>query len=194
MKKNISNALCLTFLFLFICSLLGCATYQGGRFYSGLPLPKNEVALVYAVLGCNIHGILDEREKEEKFLFCNSYGPSKMLELLPGKYNTGMMYETYNSKGSGLRLDLNLQASNIYIIYPEIWHKGGMVWRPIIVNINDYTVEECNKYNGRGSCPDKDKIREWATEYLQGERRILSYVPFNTPKIQGKRVFNGCWQ
>jgi hypothetical protein len=164
--------------------MLGCAIPddKGHRFYSGPPLPNNEVALVYAV-DCNIQDIRAEKEKDVKKL---GYGPSRELELLPGQYVTGINYSniyfgTYYTKttdGGRVQLNLNLQAGDIWMIYPEIiGQSGNQTWRPILVNIKDYNEEECRKNIQGRICPDKDRIKEKATKYLQGERRIMSYNP-----------------
>lgn len=198
MNRNSSRILCLTVSVLLVVCMLGCAT-NAYRFYSGLPLPGNEIALAWGVSGCRITYLHDEREKEEKLLF--SYGHDNTLfDLLPGQYISGITYRSPSGSfiGGRVQLKLNVQAGNIYIIYPEItgpW--GNQTWRPIFVNINYYNKEDCEKYNGRGSCPDKDEISKWTTEYLQSERRTMSYYPLEKPRVEDfegvRRVYNGYW-
>jgi hypothetical protein len=208
MTRKVINTLCLTAVSLFLCCMLGCVT-MGHRFYSGPPLPNSEVALVYAISDCRIQFIREEREKEEKHL---GIKPQYMLELLPGQYNAILQFgrirekwqlilarqlrtQTFHRVGQRIQRELNVQAGNIYIIYPEFTET---LWRPIIVNINDYNVEECNKYNAKESnCPDKDQIREWATKYLQSERLMMSYHPSEQQISLGlegvQHYINGVW-
>ena len=189
MKRNVIHALCLTVLFLFVCCMLGCGgIYKEQRFYSGPPLPKNEIALVTTVSGCVIYGLRDEREKKVKGVPHSLYSDvNYMIDLLPGHYMASISYERKGygtlSTGGMVQLELNIQAGNIYVIYPAIkgpfgpkassylYEKYGYKWYPILANINDYNKEECDKYNGR--CPDKEEIKEWATKYLQGERPYI---------------------
>lgn len=172
-----------------ISLLTSCATREY-RFYSGPPLPKNDVALFYRVGGCSIWYLRDERGEEQKFI---SY-LTELYELLPGQYIADIRYRDFDvgnqviwtTTGDDVRLKLNVQAGNIYIIYPEfIMGIPSIVktWRPIIVNINDYNKEECVKYSRTMVrpiyCPNKDQIRKRATKYLQSERPIWKprYLP-----------------
>ncbi len=184
MIRLVLRNLCLAVLFLSICSMLGCATPERGRrYYSGPPLPSNEVALVYDV-GIYIWGIRNEREKEEKQIFAFRAAPR---ELLPGQYIMKVRYFSIsgNKRSDDVFLKLDALAGNIYIIYPEITNSinsTGETFRPIFVNIKDYNEEECREkssWSRSGNCPDKNRINEDAIKYLQGERRILSYQPAN---------------
>lgn len=55
-------------------------------------------------------------------------------------------------------------------------------WRPIIVKINDYRKEECQKSN-KWDCVDNDKILKLAAKYLEGEDRIMTYHPLEKPYV-----------
>jgi hypothetical protein len=203
--RNLIHALCLAVLFLFICSLLGCASFQGSRFYSGPPLQKNEIALVWGINTCRIDFLNDGKANEDKLLHwhMNSsaiYSP-RILELLPGHYNAGITYQ----RQPRVQSRVNIQAGNIYIIYPEITSSSQfriMTWQPIIVNVNDYNKEDCeramNGFKAPLDCPDRDKIREWTMEYLQNKRPSMSYHLLDDPRIEeieGERHFyNGYWQ
>ena len=188
MRRNVINTFCLAVLLLFVCCILGCARYMGGRFYSGPPLPKNEISLIQADTHCYIYDIRNDKENDKKRF--NLVDPLFRLELLPGQYIAGIVYRKISNTittAGPVEIKLNLQAGNIYIIYSEITGpSGNQTWRPIFVNINDYNKEECEKYNGRWSCPDKDVISKWATKYLQGERRILNYHPSKFVDLKGK--------
>ncbi len=215
MIRKVKHTLRLTVLLLFICSMLGCTT-TAHRFYSGLPLPGNEIALVYAVTGCDINDLRDKSEIGVKKF--GGYNPLHMLEFIPGEYIVGVSYSWYSpggtygnyqissstTTGGRVQLNLNAQGGNIYVIYPEIYETKSTAsngkyslektWRPILVNINDYSKEECAKYNGcwgcpgRLSCHDKDEIRKWATKYLQGERPVMIYHPPRVVEYRGERV------
>ena len=211
MIRNVEQNMFLSISLLFMCCLLGCATADigwGNRFYSGTPLPKNEIALVFAVNNCSIYDIRDETEKEEKIFGEKllGWGPWDMLDLLPGRYSAGVIYSrstagTYTmtyATGGRVQAELNVQAGNIYVIYPEITRaKEGTTWRPIFVNIYDYSKEDCQReYGPLDSCYEKDKIWELATKYLQSERRIMSYHPFEKPimNIWTRRDYSGVWR
>jgi hypothetical protein len=99
--------------------------------------------------------------------------------------------------GDRTQIKFYAQAGEIYVIYAEITAPQGrrreQTWRPIIVNINNYRKEECEKYN----CVDTDRIKELATKYLQSERRIMTYHPLEKPHVVEsggtRRVINGFW-
>jgi len=144
-------------LFSFLVLLLGlyCQSVypsEAHRFYSGPPLPKNEVAFVYAVKGCQIRDVRNEAEDETKYLDVLKAAASDLLDLLPGRYVIGIVYKSSKSTldkrtltlGDKARLNLNAEKENIYIIYPAI---DGAKWQPVIVNINDYDITECKKSN-----------------------------------------------
>ena len=208
MSRNVKQKTSLAVSLLSMCLLLGCATAGvgwGNRFYSGVALPKNEIALVFAINDCSIYDIRDESEREEK-LFGDKlvgWGPWDMLDLLPGSYTAGVIYSRstagtkYELGGRG-QVRIDGQAGNIYVIYPEfIRSKEKNTWRPILVNINDYRKEDCQKmYGPSDSCYEKDKISELATKYLQSERRIMSFHPFVKPTmdIWTRRMYNGVWR
>jgi len=231
MIQNVKHNLCLMALLFFMCCLLGCATADfgwGNRFYSGRPLPNSEIALVFAVNDCSIYDIRVETEKEEKIFGEKlvGWGPWDMLDLLPGRYIAGVIYSrstagpTTYELGGRVQLQLNVQAGNIYVIYPEITKESEFTkdmnsyarliytisnirkdvgkWRPLFINMNDYTKEECQRKYGRGldSCYEKDKILELATKYQQSERRIMSFRPFKKPimNIWTRRDYNGVWR
>ena len=225
MIQNVKHNLCLMALLFFMCCLLGCATADygwGNRFYSGKPLPNSEIALVFAVNDCSIYDIRVETEKEEKIFGFKSlgWGPWDMLDLLPGRYIAGFIYHRSNGDmGGRVQIQLNVQAGNIYVIYPEITRESELTkdtnnyalliyktdvtqkvwkWRPLFINMNDYTKEECQRKYGRGldSCYEKDKILELATKYQQSERRIMSFRPFKKPimNIWTRRDYNGVWR
>mgnify|MGYP003589540288 CR=1 FL=1 len=214
MAKNVRYNSALPVILLVTCHLLGCATAdfsRGHRFYSGPPLPNKEIALVFAGINCTISDIRVETEQGEKML---GDGPSDMLDLLPGLYIAGIRYSRtsegfYNPAatnyprpgsmtiGDRVQLGLDVRAGNIYIIYPEITGtKGRETWRPVIVNINDYRKEECQKFN-RWDCVDKDRILELAAKYLKSERRIMTYHQLEKPYVMEsrgtRRVINGFW-
>ena len=220
MIQNIKHNLSLASLLFFMCCLLGCATADfgwGNRFYSGKPLPNSEIVLVFAVNDCSIYDIRDETEKEEKIFGFKllGLGPWDMLDLLPGRYIAGVIYSrsthgyTYSkgpstgyTMGARVQVKLDVQAGNIYVIYPEMTRANERsTWHPIFVSINDYSKEECQrKYGPLDSCYEKDKILELATKYLQSERRIMSYHPFKEPianiwETDGvRRIVNGVWR
>jgi hypothetical protein len=208
MSQNVKQKTSLAVSLLSMCCLLGCATADfgwGNRFYSGRPLPSNEIALVFAVNDCSIYDIRDETEKEEKVFGDKlvGWGPWDMLDLPPGTFIAGVIYSRstagtrYELGGRG-EVQINAQAGNIYILYPEFTKaKEKNTWRPILVNFNDYSKEDCQKmYGPLDSCYEKDKIRELATKYLQGERRIMSFHPFEKPimNIWTRRLYNGVWR
>ena len=214
-KHNSSPAV----LLFFICCLSGCATGSGAhRFYSGPPLPRNEIALVYAVTDCHIRDIRNETEKETRHLDFLKEAASSMLDLLPGQYIVGITFSRTSSAletrtqtlGDKVRIRLNAQPGNIYIIYPEIdasnslphsqdKQKSQQTWRPIIVNIADYDIKECAKHNKYGGCPSKEVISKRTNVYLQGERPIMSFHPLSeTPYYvpateEAKRDIKGFW-
>jgi hypothetical protein len=156
------------------------------------------------------------------------WGPWDMLDLLPGRYFVGVLYSrstaaTYEL-GGRVQVELNVQPGNIYVIYPEIKKESELTkdtndyarlifttipasnftkkdigkWRPLFINMNDYTKEECQRKFGRGldSCYEKGKFLELATKYQQSERRIMSFHPFKEPimNMWTKRVQNGVWR
>jgi len=217
MIRNVKQNLSLTALLFFMCCLFGCATTDfgwGNRFYSGRPLPNSEIALVFAVNDCSIYDIRDETEKEEKVFGFKllGWGPWDMLDLLPGQYIAGVIYmrsshgytygkgpDTGLTMGGRVQVELNVQAGNIYVIYPEMTRANEKsTWHPILVDINGYNKEECQRKYGGGlnSCYEKDKILELATKYLQSERRIMSYHPFKKPTYDGftRRDSSGVWR
>jgi hypothetical protein len=202
MLRKETHVLCLIAFLLFVCGLLGCATIPTAhRYYSGPPLPNNETALIFTIStlssemhsgGCEMKNIRGEGEKEAKKL---GYGPSEMIEVLPGQYlaNFQLAYQKEGHKEyvSIEELKLNIQAGNIYVIYPEIEGKGpkttlkefmwgkalGSKWRPKVVNINDYSDEECSDSRYRLMCPGKDILQGRAAKYFESERRTISYHP-----------------
>jgi hypothetical protein len=201
MTRKVINTLCLAVVSLILCSALGCVS-MGHRLYSGPALTSTEVALIFAVSDCRIQTIRDMREKEEKAL---GEKPQYMLELLPGEYNAVIQFGRVSfgyrnniiTAGRRVQRTITVQAGNIYVIYPEIKGEKQQTWRPIIVNGNNYSKEECEKSSG-GFCPDKDKLRESALRYLQGDRHIMSFHSVeNTPilyDVEGEnRVYKGFW-
>jgi len=206
--RKITQRMSFSISLLFISCLLGCATADfagGNRFYSGVALPKNEIALVFAINDCFIYDIRNESEREER-LFGDKlvgWGPWDMLDLLPGIYTTDIIYKkstagTKNELGGIGQVRINVLEGNIYIIYPEfIRSKEKNTWRPIHVNINDYTKEDCQKMNGPSdSCYEKDKILELATKYLQSERPVMNFYSFQKPimDIWTRRTYHGVWR
>jgi len=177
---------------------------EAHRFYSGPPLPKNEVAFVYAVKGCQIRDVRDETEDETKYLDVLKAAASDLLDLLPGRYVIGIVYKSSKSTldnrtltlGDKVRLSLNAEKENTYIIYPAI---DGAKWQPVIVNINDYDMTECKKSNKYEDCPSKEAIGKKITAYLKGERPILRFhplseTPFYKPVTEeAKRDIKGFW-
>jgi hypothetical protein len=208
MSQNVKLKTSLAVSLLSMCCLLGCATADfgwGNRFYSGKPLPSSEIALVFAANDCSVYDIREETEKEEKVFGDKlvGWGPWDMLDLLPGRYIAGVIYSrggagTTYELGGRVEVQVNAQAGNIYILYPEFTRaKEKATWRPILVNFNDYSKENCQKmYGALDSCYEKDKIRELATKYLQSERRIMSFRQFEKPimNIWTKRLYNGVWR
>lgn len=241
MIQKVKCILSLTALLFFVCCLVGCATADfgwGNRFYQGKPLPSSEVALVFATNDCSIYDIRNETEKEEKIFGFKlvGWGPWDMLDLLPGRYFVGVMYlrsnhgytygkgfTTGQTMGGRGQVQLNVQAGNIYVIYPEIMNEtesnkdkdsyGRPIspahntkeavrkWRPIVVNFNDYSKEECQKkFGALDSCYEKDKIMELAAKYLRSERLIMTFRPFKEPiekmwEVDGVRgMYNGVWR
>jgi len=211
MTRKTINTLCSAVVSLVLCSVLGCVN-MGHRFYSGPALAKSEMAIVYADSGCRIQTIKAENEKEEKAL---GIIPQGMLELLPGIYNVAIQYgrvdngyrTTTITTGARIQRKIAVQAGNIYIIYAEV--RGANLpyylqdtpdkrrtWRPVIVNLNEYNKEECEKSSG-GRCFDKDSIGKRTEKYLQGERRIMSFHPADAPFTydidKEARVFHGFW-
>lgn len=219
MFRIVTHAIRLTFILLLVCGLFGCATFPTAhRYYSGPPLPNDKIALIFTIStystttlathGCQMNNIRGESEKEAKKL---GIGPSKMIEVLPGQYlaNILLLYDVvgdekydsieelklkkYKKYDSIEELKLNVQAGNIYVIYPEIEGKGpkttfkefmwgkalGSKWRPKVVNINDYSDEECSDSRYELRCPGKDIIRKMAARYLESERSTISYHPSN---------------
>lgn len=87
------------------------------------------------------------------------------------------------SVGKSVEGELVVQPGNIYVIYPEFTNNSG-TWRPIIVNFEKYSKEDCKKVE-RGDwltiCPEKSEIQQRATKYLQSERRIMTYHPLDNP-------------
>ena len=208
MSRNVKQKASLAVSLLAMCCLVGCATANlgwGNRFYSGVALPKNEIALVFATNDCFIYDIRNESEREER-LFGDKlvgWGPWDMLDLLPGIYTAGVIYKkstagTKNELGGIGQVRINVLEGNIYVIYPEfIRSKEKNTWRPINVNINDYTKEDCQKMNGPSdSCYEKDKILELATKYLQSERPTMNFYPFQKPimDIWTRRTYHGVWR
>ena len=216
MIRQIKKRISLSISSFFMCSLLGCATADfgwGNRFYSGNPLPNNEIALIFAVNACSIHDIREETEKEEKVFGFKmvGWGPWDMLDLLPGRYIAGVIYSTTShgyaygkghttgiTMGARTLVSLDARPGNIYVVYPEIIKTSDRIdWRPILANINDYSKEECQrKFRSPGSCHEKDIIMELAGKYLQSERRMMSYHPFEKPvmNIWTRRDYNGVWR
>jgi hypothetical protein len=233
MIQKVKCILSLTALLFSVCCLVGCATADfgwGNRFYTGNPLPKNEIALVFAINDCFIYDIRNETEKEEKIfgLKLVGWGPWDMLDLVPGRYFAGIIYSrgtagTTYTMGGRVQTQINVQAGNIYVIYPEVTdetesnkHKdsygrqinttrntkeAARKWRPIIVNFNDYSKEECQmRFGPLDSCYEKDKIMELAAKYLHSERLIMTFRPFKEPiqkmwEVDGVRgMYNGVWR
>lgn len=208
MNLNAKQILAAAVLLFFLCCLFGCATGSGThRFYSGPPLPKKEIALVYAVAGCHMRDVRNTQEEETKYLdYLKGDAASRMLELLPGQYmigitysrsSTAVGYETRRTQtlGDKVRLKISAGAGNVYIIYPLLSEKK---WQPVIVNINDYSKEECEK-NNRSGCPDKEGISKRSNSYLQSERPIMTFHPLSeTPYAipvteEAKRDIKGFW-
>jgi len=196
-------------LFSFLVLLLGlyCQSVypsEAHRFYSGPPLPKNEVAFVYAVKGCQIRDVRNEAEDETKYLDVLKAAASDLLDLLPGRYVIGIVYKSSKSTldkrtltlGDKAQLNLNAEKENIYIIYPAI---DGAKWQPVIVSINDYNTTECNKRNKYEDCPGKEAIEKKIAAYLKSERPILRFHPLSeTPYYkpvteEAKRDIKGFW-
>ncbi len=128
-KYNIYSAV----LILFIGCFFGCATGTGAhRFYSGPPLPKDEIAFVYAFNGCKIRDVRNKIEEETRHLDFLHDAASGMLDLTPGEYILGITFSHSSSSmenrthvlGDKVRLKLNVDPGNIYIIYPEISTKN----------------------------------------------------------------------
>jgi len=184
MKQSVKQNLSFGVLLLFIYGLSGCAT-GAHRFYSGQPLPKNEIALVYAVSSCEIIDIRNEREKQTKGIDMMSTA-RRMLDLLPVQYIVGIIYSydlgqrTY-TYGDRAQIKLNAQPGNVYIIYPEFY---GEKWKPIIINIDDYKSEK--------------EIIKKTKAYLQSERPIMSFRPYSetpyTPVTEEARERKGVWR
>ena len=176
---------------LFLCS--GCVT-MGHRFYSGQALPDGAVAIVHAVSDCRIQAIRNEAETEEKAL---GITPQYLLELLPGRYGAVIQFGRIEGRlirvGGRVQRVLDLRAGNIYVVYPKVTEK---TWSPVIVNLSDYTEEECTKSNG-GSCPSADRLRESTARYLFGDRLVMSYHPADLTidyDVEGQhRIFHGFW-
>jgi len=173
---------------------VGCAP-RGGRFYSGMPLPNNEVALVYTCTYCIINDINDAKDDKALFLI-------QMLELLPGRYNMGITYNDTYRKGSRIQIELNAQAGNIYAIYPFFKSEQMQTWNAVLVNMGNYSEEKCNSekisfLGNRTDCPSKDSIVKKASSYLNGERPVMIFRPFTKPVVMdygdAKHTYNGIW-
>lgn len=205
MIQNEKRNLSFVALFLFICCLSGCATESGShRFYSGPPLPKTEIALVYAVRGCYMRDVRSETEKEGRHLDYFKDAGSGMLDLLPGEYIIGITYSHSSADfekrtqtlGDKIRIKLHARPGNVYIIYPSI---DGSKWQPIIVNIDDYDMNKCEKHNKYESCPSKEVIGAKTTAYLNSERPVMRFHPLSeTPYYkpvteEAKREIKGFW-
>jgi len=203
MLQNIIRNLSFAFLLLFMCCQSGYSA-EAHRFYSGPPLPGNEVALVYAVNCCKIRDVRGEAENETKYLDVLRSAAFDLLDLLPGRYVIGMTYKSSRSTlqertltlGDKARLSLNAEKGNVYIIYPAI---DGTKWQPVIVNINNYDIAACNKSNKYEDCPSKEAIEKRITRYLNGERPVLKFhplseTPFYKPVTEdAKRNIKGFW-
>jgi hypothetical protein len=136
MSRIVTHAIRLTVVLLLVCGLFGCATFPTAhRYYSGPPLPNDKIALIFTIStysttlgthGCQMNNIRGESEKEAKKL---GFGPSEMIEVLPGQYlaNILLLYDVVGDEKnvSIEELKLNIQAGNIYVIYPEIEGKGA---------------------------------------------------------------------
>lgn len=167
-----------------VCCLAGCGALRSGtRFYEGTAFPGNKVGILLAVSHCSFSEILDKREMDAKFLLSQ---PST-LELLPGQYLVSTVYiriGTYtNTAGRSVQRELDVQPGNIYVVYPEFITNTGN-WRPIIMNIEDYSKEMCKRAEGGDwgtLCPEKSELQQRAAKYLQGERRIMHFHPSDKP-------------
>jgi len=203
MIQTIKRSLFFAALLLVVCCQSGYAS-GAHRFYSGSPLPKNEIALVYAVKGCHIRDVRDEREKETKYLDVLRDAASGLLDLLPGQYIVGITYKsskstfenTTSALGDKVRLEFNAEAGNIYVVYPAI---DGVKWKPVIVNIKGYDMTQCNRSNKYEDCPSIEVIDKKITAYLQSDRPILRFHPLSeTPYYkpvteEAKRDIKGFW-
>lgn len=212
MIRNVKHKMSLAVSLLFMSCLLGCAISPGHRFYSGSPLPSNEIALVFTVTGCSIFDIRDETENEGKIIGPRwIWGPWDVLDLLPGRYVAGITYSKASESTSGalkirdtttgrrVQTELRVQAGNIYVIYPAFTQAMEREkWSPIFENLNDYSQDKCQKHNGPLDCYEKDRIWKLATEYLQSERTTMSYHPLEKPFVWEsdgvRRVVSGIWR
>ena len=188
-----------------ITYLSGCAVTRGAnRFYTGPPLPKNDIALVYAAAGCKMRDVKSEAEQERRYLDFMNEAPSLMLDLLPGDYLIGVTFSHSSSSmnqrsqtlGNKIRVKLHAQPGNIYIIYPLF---EGNNWQPVAVNIDDYEKKKCESHNKIKSCPSKEKISKKIAEYLHDERPVMKFHPLSeTPYYkpvteEAKREIKGFW-
>ncbi len=205
--------------FLFMSSLFGCVNGPGAhRFYSGPPLPEDEIAIVYAIAGCRIRDVRNVIEKETKYLDFMKDAASGMLDLIPGEYVIGITFrhssdtmgKRTQSLGDKVRIKLDAHSGNVFIIYPEIGapdskaypredQKRPETWRPVIVNITNYNFKECEIHNPYEDCPNKDRITKKINEYLENDRPIMSFHPLSeTPYYipvteEAKRNIKGFW-
>ena len=213
MKMSIKYYIYIALLPLLIGCLFGCATGTGAhRFYSGPPLPKKEIALVYAFNGCKIRDVRNKIEEETRYLDFVKDAASGMLDLIPGEYVLGITFSHSSSSmgnrthvsGDKVRIKLNVKQGDVYIIYPKIstqnkktYQKGNKKWQKIwqanIVNLKDYSSKECEL------CPSEDKIQRKIKEYLNSGRPVLKFHPlsetpyYKTVTEEAKRNIKGFW-
>jgi hypothetical protein len=198
-------------MFLFVSCILGCATMpkEGHRFYQSSPKPATEIALVFSMSTVHIKTVQLKGENESRLV--SYFGAMHELELLPDEYVLGMTYSSVNTfshsqrHGSYTELKINIQKDNIYFIYPEFIVEKNMplylqntlnltvTWHPVVRKINEYSKEECKKGYG-GNCPDREDIMQMAKKYLQSERLVKSYYPFEKPINDEGRIYFGYWR
>jgi hypothetical protein len=105
------------------------------RFYPGTPLARQEVAFVFATMGCDIDRIFDIQETG---VFRRETAGG---ELLPGYYELCVSYRSQNLQGTEMvttssegctTVAATLAAGHVYAIAPRS-HAG--LWRPELVDV-----------------------------------------------------------
>jgi len=171
-----------------ICSLIGCSPIiMGSRFYSGDPLPRNEVFLVIdAQVYCELVSIRSTKEQDVKRLARGGW----VLELLPGQYDLRINYEPPGCKESLINITLNGKRGHVYIIYPHITESTGhQFWQPVVIDVasdEDFSRVQCE------SCVPADKLRKMVNEYFQGSLSRHKGRPIKVYECGFHFSWNGC--
>jgi len=152
-------------LFCMAIYLSACAP-TSTRFYTGTPLPSNQVAIVLL----HRHCILDD------FMGKGLLRTVSAFEVLPGHYDLCIRYHysgTYSTSSSQgcVNLKLNTQPGHVYYIYSEFPKPG--LWQPTFADfVRDEDFARFDhgllRYIDNGS-----EIKARSTRYLQGERLVI---------------------